>query len=174
MSLTLILCGSRCLVIEPCSACVCFVFVVSSVRLTSHLSPLPLKCQNIPDGFIVPCYPQNIHFPAPNAPNSERTHLPATSGIVVIYLLVPPTPCSTPLPYYTPPPSHLAPSAYQPPYLLMQKTLFVIQMSPGEERDLCYRVKRRSTSRSGTSQNPQTPTPNQHQSQKHKSHVLIV
>jgi len=44
----------------------------------------------------------------------------------------------------------------------------------GEERDLCYRVKRRSTSRSGTSQNPQTPTPNQHQSQKHKSHVLIV
>ena len=45
---------------------------------------------------------------------------------------------------------------------------------PAEERDLCYRVKRRSTSRSGTSQNPQTPTPNQHQSQKHKSHVLIV
>jgi len=43
-----------------------------------------------------------------------------------------------------------------------------------EERDLCYGVKRRSTSRSGTSQNPQTPTPNQHQSQKHKSHVLIV
>jgi len=43
-----------------------------------------------------------------------------------------------------------------------------------EERDLCYRVKRRSTSRSGTSQNPQTPTPNQHQSQKYKSHILIV
>ena len=43
---------------------------------------------------------------------------------------------------------------------------------PGEERDLCYRVKRANVSRSGTSQNPQTPTPNQHQSQKHKSHVL--
>ena len=41
-----------------------------------------------------------------------------------------------------------------------------------EERDLCYGVKRANASRSGTSQNPQTPTPNQHQSQKHKSHVL--
>jgi len=44
--------------------------------------------------------------------------------------------------------------------------------SVAEERDLCYRVKRATASRSGTSQNPQTPTPNQHQSQKHKSHVL--
>jgi len=44
----------------------------------------------------------------------------------------------------------------------------------GEECDLCYGVKRANASRSGTSQNPQTPTPNQHQSQKHKSHVLIV
>jgi len=99
--------------------------------MLSNLLPLPLECQNIPDGFIVPCYPQNIWFPAPNAPNSKRTHPPATPGIVVIYLLLPPTPCSTPLPYYTPPPSHPASSAYQPPYLLTQKTLFVILMSPG-------------------------------------------
>ena len=40
MSLTLILCGSHRSVIEPRSTCVCFVFVVSSVRLTSHLSAL--------------------------------------------------------------------------------------------------------------------------------------
>jgi len=45
---------------------------------------------------------------------------------------------------------------------------------PDEEHDLCYGVKRENASRSGTSQNPQTPTPNQHQSQKHKSHILIV
>jgi hypothetical protein len=38
VSLTLILCGSRRSVIEPRSACVCFVFVVSPVRLTSHLT----------------------------------------------------------------------------------------------------------------------------------------
>jgi len=49
---------------------------------------------------------------------------------------------------------------------------FTPHSEPVEERDLCYRVKRANASRSGTSQNPQTPTPNQHQSQKHKSHVL--
>ena len=95
------------------------------------LLPFPLRRQNIPDGCNIPYYPLNIQFPTPNAPNSERTHLPATSGIVVIYLLVPPTPCSTPPPYYTPLPSHLAPSAYPIPYPLTQKTLFVILMSPG-------------------------------------------
>jgi len=70
------------------------------------LLPFPLGRQNIPDGCNIPYYPLNIQFPAPNAPNSKRTHPPATSGIVVIYLLVPPTPCSTPPPYYTPPPYH--------------------------------------------------------------------
>ena len=62
----------------------------------------PLRRQNIPDGCNIPYYPLNIQFPTPNTPNSECTHPPATSGIVVIYLLVPPTPCSTPPPYYTP------------------------------------------------------------------------
>jgi len=66
------------------------------------LLPFPLGCQNIPDGCNIPYYPLNIQFPAPNAPNSERTHPPATSGIVVIYLLVPPTPCSTPTLLHTP------------------------------------------------------------------------
>jgi len=47
-----------------------------------------------------------------------------------------------------------------------------VMVSAVEERDLCYGVKRANASRSGTSQNPQTPTPNQHQSQKHKTHVL--
>jgi len=87
----------------------------------------PLGRQNIPNGCNIPYYPLNIQFPAPN---SERTHLPATSGIVVIYLLVPPTPCSTPCPT-TPLPFHPAPLAYQPPYPLTQKTLFVILMSSG-------------------------------------------
>jgi hypothetical protein len=32
----------------------------------------------------------------PNVSNSERNHPTATSGIVVIYLLMPPTPANTP------------------------------------------------------------------------------
>jgi len=102
------------------------------------LLPFPLWRQNIPDGCNIPYYPLNIQFPAPNAPNSEHTHPPATSGIVVIYLLVPPTPCSTPPLYYTPPPSHPAPSAYPIPYLLTQKTL------PAHSKDpICHPNKPR-------------------------------
>ena len=41
-----------------------------------------------------------------------------------------------------------------------------------EERGLCYGVKRRKESRSGTSQNPQTPTPNLTPTKNNKSHVL--
>ena len=71
--------------------------------MLSHLLPLPLRCQNIPDGFIVPYYPLNIQFPTPNAPNSECTHLPATFAIVDIYLLVPPYPLlNTPALSHTP------------------------------------------------------------------------
>ena len=43
---------------------------------------------------------------------------------------------------------------------------------PGEEHGLCYGVKRRKESRSGTSQNPQTPTPNLTPTKNNKSHVL--
>jgi len=57
--------------------------------MLSSLLPLPLEHQNIPDGFIVP---QNIQFPAWNPPQRTQqfgaTYLPATSGIIVIYLLV--------------------------------------------------------------------------------------
>ena len=41
-----------------------------------------------------------------------------------------------------------------------------------EERGLCYGVKRGAASRSGTSQNPQTPTPNLTPTKNNKSHVL--
>ena len=41
-----------------------------------------------------------------------------------------------------------------------------------EERGLCYGVKRGKESRSGTSQNPQTPTPNLTPTKNNKSHVL--
>ena len=72
--------------------------------MLSSLLPLPLERQNIPDGCIVPCYPRNIQFPEipPNEPNSERTHPPATSGIVYIYLLAPPTPAQHPCPIIHP------------------------------------------------------------------------
>ena len=84
-------------------------------------------------GISYPATPQIYNLApkiSPNISNSEHTHLPATSGLVVFYLLAPPTLCSTPLPYYTPPPSHPAPSAYSMPYPLTQNMLFVILMSP--------------------------------------------
>ena len=43
---------------------------------------------------------------------------------------------------------------------------------PDEEHGLCYGVKRRKESRSGTSQNPQTPTPNLTPIKNNKSHIL--
>jgi len=66
----------------------------------------------------------------PNMRNSERNHLPATSGIVYTYLLVSPTPIQQSRPI-THPPFHLAPSAYQPIHLLTQRTLLLILTSPG-------------------------------------------
>ena len=80
------------------------IFKFGTLETLSSLLPLPLERQNIPDGFIIPCYPQNIQFLPPIVPDSECTHPTATSDIVVICLLVPPTLCSTPPPYYTPRP----------------------------------------------------------------------
>ena len=48
----------------------------------------------------------------------------------------------------------------------------VIDADSVEERGLCYGVERRKESRSGTSQNPQTPTPNLTPTKNNKSHVL--
>jgi hypothetical protein len=74
-------------------------------KRSSSLLLLPLERQNIPDGCNYPATPKYTisrpKFP-PNAPNSERNHPPATSGIVVIYLLVPPTPAHTPALLHTP------------------------------------------------------------------------
>ena len=42
----------------------------------------------------------------------------------------------------------------------------------GEECGLCYGVKRRKESRSGTSQNPQTPTPNLTPKHKNTKHMF--
>jgi len=107
------------------------IFKFGTVETLSSLLPLSLERQNIPDGFIIPCYPQNIQLFPPIVPNSERTHPPATSGIVIIYLLVPPTPAQHPTPYHMPPPSHPACSAFQPPYLLTQRMKLVILPHPG-------------------------------------------
>ena len=72
------------------------IFKFGTVETLSSLLPLSVERQNIPDGFIIPCYPKNIQLFPPIVPNSERTYPPATSGIVVIYLLVPPTPAQHP------------------------------------------------------------------------------
>ena len=63
--------------------------------------------------------------------NYEHNHPTAISGIVYMYLPVPPTPCSTALPSYTTPPSHIALLAYQQTYLPTQKTLLLILTNPG-------------------------------------------
>jgi hypothetical protein len=82
-------------------------------------------------GISYPVTPRIYNFPPPTHPTaSECTHPPATSGIVVIYLLVPPTPCSTALPYHTPPPSHPAPSAYPMPYPLTQRCYLSVLYTP--------------------------------------------
>jgi hypothetical protein len=102
--------------------------------MLSRLLPLPLGRQNIPDGLIIPYYPLNIKFPAqnPTQRTQQRAHPPACHIWHCCHLFTSaPYPCSTPPPYHTHPPSHPAPSAYQIPYPLIQKTLFVIPMSPG-------------------------------------------
>ena len=50
--------------------------------------------------------------------------------------------------------------------------VIIVGKCTGEECGLCYGVKRRKESRSGTSQNPQTPTPNLTPTKNNKSHVL--
>ena len=70
----------------------------------------------------------------PNVPNSERNHL--TALLLSIYM----SPPQENSPLHTPP-SHPAPSAYQIPYLLAQKTLLVILTSPGSTANtLIYTV----------------------------------
>ena len=99
----------------------------------SHMlfSNTPIKdmyCQSRMHTIAQPCYTQIWKFPykyPPNMCNSECNHPPATSGIAYMYLLVPPT-CSIVLPYYTPLPSYPAPTAYQQPHLLTQRTLLPI------------------------------------------------
>ena len=74
--------------------------------------PLLLMRQNIPDGCIIPCYPQNIQFPAPTVSVPPDHHF----WHCLYIFTVTPNPCSTAPPNYTSPPSHLAPSASLPPY----------------------------------------------------------
>ena len=104
------------------------IFKFGTVEMLSSLLPLPLERQNIPDGFIIPCYPQNIQFLPPIVPDSEHTHLPATSGIVVIYLLVPPTPAQHPT-HPRPPIRHPRHSNHPTP--LIQRMKLVILPHPG-------------------------------------------
>ena len=58
-------------------------------------SRFPWSTKTSQMGVSYPATPKIYKFPPqipPNEPNSERTHPTATSGIVYIYLLVPPTP----------------------------------------------------------------------------------
>jgi len=106
--------------------------------MLSSLLPLPLRRQNIPDECNIPRYPQNIQFPGPQWAQWWAHHPTTTSGIVYMYLLSTPTPCTTAPPYYTSLPSHLAPSASLPPYLLIQKTVLLILSTPGSTAGPCF------------------------------------
>ena len=98
--------------------------------MLSSLLPLPLECQNIPDGCIIPCYPQNIKFLAPNEPPTVSTPPDHCFWHCLHVFTSAPNPCTTAPPYYTPSPSHPAPSASQPLYLPTQKFLLLILTSP--------------------------------------------
>ena len=50
------------------------IFKFGTMEMLSSLLPLSLERQNIPDGFIIPCYPQNIQFPAPKPTQPPAYH----------------------------------------------------------------------------------------------------
>jgi len=68
------------------------------VETFSSLLPLPLERQNIPDGCIIPCYPQNTKFLAPNDPPTVS----APPGHCFWHCLHVFTDAPYPCPYYTP------------------------------------------------------------------------
>jgi len=77
------------------------------VKLFSARSCSPWGAKTSQMGVTNPALPKyEISRPniLPNVSNSEHNHPPATSGIVVIYLLVSPTPYSAAPPYHTPRP----------------------------------------------------------------------
>src|SRR6266700_3859531 len=109
--------------------------------MLSGLLPLPLGCQNIPDGCIIPCYPRNIKFPAQN-PADSRPTCPTVSAItrpshlalfISIYRCPQPRPTVLPIP-----PSHPAPSAGKPTYLLTQRTQLVSLTNHGTMARPCF------------------------------------
>jgi hypothetical protein len=67
---------------------------------------------------------------APNVPNSERTHPPATSGIVYMYLLVPPTPAQQPRPPTLPRPLIRHPRHTNKPTRLPKRPYYLVFESP--------------------------------------------
>jgi len=91
--------------------------------------PVPLGRQNIPDGCMIYHSFPNIKNPACNSPptSSAASAPPDHCFWHCLHVFTSaPNPCSTAPPYYTPPPSHPAPSAYHPPYPLTQKNLLLI------------------------------------------------
>ena len=70
-------------------------------------------------------------------PNSERTTRPRFLALFTPIYYRPQALPNSP-PYYTPPPSHPAPSASKPPYPPNQKTLLLILTNPGTTAKLCF------------------------------------
>ena len=70
-------------------------------------------------------------------PNSERTTRPLFLALFTPIYYRPQALPNSP-PYYTPPPSHPAPSASKPPYPPNQKTLLLILTNPGTTAKLCF------------------------------------
>ena len=82
------------------------IFKFGTVETLSSLLLLPLERQNIPDGVIIPHYPQNIQFDTqhlrPTCPTaSTPTHLPHLALFISIYQCPQPPPNSPAL-LYTP------------------------------------------------------------------------
>ena len=103
--------------------------------------PLPPGCQNIPDGCMIHHFFPNIKNPTPNSPpTSPAASAPPDHRFwhCLHVFTSDPNPCSTAPPHYTPPPSHLAPSAYHSVHPLTQKTLLVILTNPGTTAILSF------------------------------------
>ena len=96
----------------------------------SRFLPVPLGRQNIPDGCIIYHSIPNIKYPAP--PTSPTVSAPPDHHFWhCLHIFTSAQPLLNIPPYYTPPPSHPAPSAYQQPHPLIQRTLLLILTSPG-------------------------------------------
>ena len=80
------------------------IFKFGTMEMLSSLLLLPLEHQNIPDGCIIPCYPQNIWFPARNPPQctQQSTTQPPLLALFTCIYWCPQPPSNSPTLLYTP------------------------------------------------------------------------